>query len=139
MPIYEYECKKCGVVFEMMQTMSAEPLKTCLGIGCNDKDNGKVARLISKSGFVLKGSGWYASDYPSDDRKKGWDEESQQGKPEAPKPDGKEVPAPASESADSSAKTPPPAPAPSPAKPKGPKSPYSGKKKPKAPSKAGKK
>jgi putative FmdB family regulatory protein len=139
MPIYEYECKKCGAVFEAMQAMSAKPLKTCMGIGCNDKDNGKVTRLISKSGFVLKGSGWYTSDYPSDDRKKGWDEESQQGKPAAPKPDGKEAPATASDAADSSAKTPPPAPAPSPAKPKGPKSPYSGKKKSKAPSKAGKK
>ncbi|MGV7220590.1 MAG: FmdB family zinc ribbon protein [Nitrospinales bacterium] len=139
MPIYEYECKKCGVVFEAMQSMSAKPLKTCMGLGCNDKDNGKVTRLISKSGFVLKGSGWYASDYPSDDRKKGWDEEGKQGKPDAPKPDGKEAPATASEASDSSAKTPPSAPAQSPAKPKGPKSPYSGKKKPKASSKAGKK
>ena len=137
MPIYEYECKKCGVVFEMMQTMSAKPLKTCMGVGCNDKANGKVVRLISKSGFVLKGSGWYTSDYPSDDRKKGWDEESQQGKPAAPKPDGKETPATAKDTTESTAK--PAAQAPSPAKSKGSKSPYSGKNKPKASSKASKK
>jgi len=71
MPIYEYECKKCGVVFEMMQAISAKPLKTCMGIGCNEKEDGEVQRLISKSGFVLKGSGWYTSEYPSEDRKKG--------------------------------------------------------------------
>ena len=70
MPIYEYECKKCGATFETMQSVSAKPLKTCQGLGCANKDNGKVRRLVSTSGFILKGSGWYASDYPSEDRKK---------------------------------------------------------------------
>ena len=79
MPIYEYECEKCGVTFEAMQAISARPLKTCNGLGCDDKDNGKVHRIVSQSGFILKGSGWYASDYPSEDRKKGWEKES--GKP----------------------------------------------------------
>ena len=78
MPIYEYECEKCNVTFEAMQSVSAKPLKTCDGLGCNDKDNGKVHRLVSASGFILKGSGWYTSDYPSEARKKGWESESQQ-------------------------------------------------------------
>ena len=78
MPIYEYECQKCGATFEAMQSVSAKPLKTCNGMGCNDKENGKVHRLVSASGFILKGSGWYASDYPSEARKKGWESESQQ-------------------------------------------------------------
>ena len=76
MPIYEYECEKCGVTFEAMQAISARPLKSCNGLGCDDKDNGKVHRIVSQSGFILKGSGWYASDYPSEDRKKGWEQES---------------------------------------------------------------
>ncbi len=82
MPIYEYECEKCGVTFEAMQTISAKPLKTCMGLGCDGKDKGKVHRLVSASGFILKGSGWYATDYPSESRKKGWEEESKTAKPE---------------------------------------------------------
>jgi len=78
MPIYEYECEKCGVTFEAMQNISAKPLKTCNGLGCDDKDNGKVHRVVSASGFILKGSGWYTSDYPSEARKKGWEQESKQ-------------------------------------------------------------
>lgn len=80
MPIYEYKCKKCEEVFEFMQSMSSDPLKTCVGKGCN----GKVQRLVSRSGFVLKGEGWYTSDYPSEARKKGWEAEGKQGKPSAP-------------------------------------------------------
>ena len=80
MPIYEYECKKCNTTFEAMQSVSAKPLKTCNGLGCNNRDNGKVRRLVSASGFILKGSGWYTSDYPSEARKKGWEVETQQAK-----------------------------------------------------------
>ena len=77
MPIYEYKCEKCDTTFEAMQSVSAKPLKTCNGLGCNNKDNGKVHRLVSTTGFILKGSGWYSSDYPSDARKKGWESEGQ--------------------------------------------------------------
>ncbi|MBI4383979.1 MAG: zinc ribbon domain-containing protein [Nitrospinae bacterium] len=72
MPIYEYECQKCGVTFEVMQPVSAQPLKNHEGAKCN----GSVRRLVSASGFILKGSGWYATDYPSESRKKGWEQES---------------------------------------------------------------
>ena len=99
MPIYEYECDKCGVTFEAMQGISAKPLKTCNGLGCDDKDNGKVRRIVSASGFILKGSGWYASDYPSEDRKKGWEKESKQPKAsnDAPHDPKSETKAPAAE------------------------------------------
>ena len=100
MPIYEYECDKCGVTFEAIQAISAKPLKTCQGLGCNDKDNGKVHRLVSASGFILKGSGWYTSEYPSDARKKGWEQESKQDKTDS----GTPASAPTTEA--SSAKTP---------------------------------
>ena len=56
MPIYEYKCKNCGV-FEVTQRITENPLTTCPT--CNDQ----VARLISLTSFVLKGSGWYATDY----------------------------------------------------------------------------
>ncbi len=115
MPIYEYECDKCGAVFEAIQAISAKPLKTCNGLGCDDKDNGKVRRLVSASGFILKGSGWYTSEYPSEARKKGWEKESKQGKTDT------ETPAPAT--ATETSKTPEPA---APVKKPSPKNPYSG-------------
>ena len=119
MPIYEYECDKCRVTFEAIQAISAKPLKTCKGLGCNDKDNGKVHRLVSASGFILKGSGWYTSEYPSEARKNGWDQESKQGKTDS----GTPASAPTTEA--SSAKTPASEPA-APAKKPSQKNPYSG-------------
>ena len=121
MPIYEYECNKCGVTFEAIQAISAIPLKTCQGLGCNDKDNGKVRRLVSASGFILKGSGWYTSEYPSEARKKGWEQESKQGKGGS----SSETPASASSTEASSAKGPASEPA-APAKKPSQKNPYSG-------------
>ena len=56
MPIYEYKCAKCGVV-EVMQGIKEKPLKKCPN--CSSK----VERMISSTSFVLKGSGWYATDY----------------------------------------------------------------------------
>lgn len=123
MPIYEYECDKCGANFEAIQAISAKPLKTCNGLGCDDKDNGKVRRLVSASGFILKGSGWYTSEYPSEARKKGWEKESKQGNTAT----GTTAPVPTAET--SSTKTPEPA---APAKKPSPKSPYSGGKSKKA-------
>jgi putative FmdB family regulatory protein len=57
MPLYEYRCSKCGNVFEVLQKFSDAPIKKHQGCG------GKVEKLISASGFQLKGSGWYATDY----------------------------------------------------------------------------
>jgi len=56
MPIYEYECKKCGT-FEAVQSMSEEPLKRC------PECRSKVSRLISSSSFHLRGGGWYSDGY----------------------------------------------------------------------------
>ena len=122
MPIYEYECDKCGVTFEAIQAISAKPLKTCKGLGCNYKDNGKVHRLVSASGFILKGSGWYTSEYPSEARKKGWEQESKQGKAGS---STEKTPASASSTEASSAKGPASEPA-APAKKPSQKNPYSG-------------
>lgn len=57
MPIYEYECKKCGKVLEAYQKFSEAPLKKCKHC------SGRLNKLISNSTFHLKGSGWYVTDY----------------------------------------------------------------------------
>ena len=57
MPIYEYECQECGEVTEVMQRITEDPLTTCETCG------GPIKRLISNTSFVLKGTGWYATDY----------------------------------------------------------------------------
>jgi len=56
MPIYEYECAKCGVI-EVSQRISDPSLQKCPN--CRRK----VQRLISSTSFQLKGSGWYVTDY----------------------------------------------------------------------------
>lgn len=60
MPIYEYRCEACGELQEAIQKMSDAPLRLC-------KSCGKEAleRVLSKTSFVLKGSGWYVTDYKS--------------------------------------------------------------------------
>ncbi len=89
MPLYEYKCKQCGALFEVLQGHSVKPLTTHKDCG------GPVERLISTSALQFKGSGFYATDYakgsgagpkaPSKDRQK------------ADKPD-KPIPAPKAES-----------------------------------------
>jgi putative FmdB family regulatory protein len=57
MPIYEYECLDCGKKLEVMQKFNDRPLKTCSQCG------GRLHKLISRSSFILKGNGWYVTDY----------------------------------------------------------------------------
>jgi len=59
MPIYEYQCKKCGCHVEVFQKFSDPPLAKC------EQCKGKVRKLISQSSFHLKGTGWYVTDYAS--------------------------------------------------------------------------
>jgi putative FmdB family regulatory protein len=61
-PIYEYKCAKCGRKFEYMQKMSDPPMKKC------EKCGGKLDKLVSAAGFVLKGGGWYKDLYASSKR-----------------------------------------------------------------------
>jgi len=64
-PIYEYQCEACHEHVEAMQKMSAPPLETCPRCG------GKLRKMISSTSFVLKGSGWYATDYARKDNGSG--------------------------------------------------------------------
>lgn len=64
MPLYEYKCTKCHEQFEVIQKFSEDPLTKCESCG------GELKKLITNTSFVLKGSGWYVTDYPSADRQK---------------------------------------------------------------------
>ena len=57
MPIYEYECTKCGKIEEVIQNFSDKPLTKCKSC------TGKLHKLVSQSTFHLKGTGWYVTDY----------------------------------------------------------------------------
>ena len=65
--IYEYRCTACGEQFEINQRISDAPLTECQSCG------GELKKLITSTSFVLKGSGWYVTDYPSAERKKAMD------------------------------------------------------------------
>ena len=74
MPIYEYNCQKCGT-FETTQRITEKPLAKC------PTCKGKVRKLISNTSFQLKGTGWYVTDYA----RKG---KSDEGKSDSSKSDG---------------------------------------------------
>jgi len=57
MPLYEYACESCNRTFEVMQRISESPLTQCPECGAS------VRKLISRTSFQLKGTGWYATDY----------------------------------------------------------------------------
>lgn len=59
MPIYEYECTKCGRQTELFQKMTDKAPVKC------DLCKSKMKKLISQSTFHLKGTGWYVTDYAS--------------------------------------------------------------------------
>ncbi len=61
MPTYEYECTKCGHIFEKFHSMLAEPVKRCPKCRC------KVRKLLGTgAGIIFKGSGFYQTDYRND-------------------------------------------------------------------------
>ena len=65
MPIYEYQCNRCNEVFEIFHKIDEDCKVAC------PKCLGPVKKLISATNFVLKGSGFYVNDYPSESRKEG--------------------------------------------------------------------
>ncbi len=78
MPTYEYECSACRRVFEIRQRITEPPLTTCEECG------GSVHRLLSAAPFILKGEGWYVTDYPSESRKKALSAEKSSASTAAP-------------------------------------------------------
>ena len=69
MPKYDYQCDDCKRTYEVSQRISEAPLTACQYCG------GHIRRLIAAAPFILKGGGWYVTDYPSESRKKAMDAE----------------------------------------------------------------
>lgn len=57
MPIYEYKCRSCEKVIEVIQKFSDEPLTVHEGCG------GELERLLGSPALMFKGAGWYVNDY----------------------------------------------------------------------------
>jgi putative FmdB family regulatory protein len=75
MPTYEYECPRCPRIFEVKQRITEPALVTCEICG------GPIHRLLSAAPFILKGEGWYVTDYPSESRKKAKESTSKDSTP----------------------------------------------------------
>jgi putative FmdB family regulatory protein len=77
MPTYEYVCDACGHRFEQFQTITAKPLRKCPQ--CSKP---KLRRLIGTgAGVIFKGSGFYQTDYRSDNYQKAAKEEKEAAAP----------------------------------------------------------
>ncbi|UCG31716.1 MAG: zinc ribbon domain-containing protein [Phycisphaerales bacterium] len=89
MPTYEYECTKCGRVFEEFQSITAKPLKV---IPCRCETCGNRAPVIRRigtgGGIIFKGSGFYLTDYRSDRYKKDAKAEKEVAQKSGAKPGG---------------------------------------------------
>lgn len=85
MPVYEYECSKCGHMEEVFQKFSDRSLTKC------PQCAGKLQKLISQSSFHLKGTGWYVTDYANQSKNS--------------RPESKQKDEPKTEQSDSSTKT----------------------------------
>ena len=64
MPIYEYQCRECGIRLEKLQKLSDPPLKECPGC-----EAGALVKLVSAASFRLKGGGWYETDFKKDGKR----------------------------------------------------------------------
>ena len=95
MPLYEYQCRKCGHRFERIRKFSDPPLRKCPECG------GAVEQLLSRSAVHFKGSGWYVSDYA----RKGKAASGEGAEPAADKHEDKAEKADNAEKADKAEKT----------------------------------
>lgn len=64
MPLFEYECKNCGVI-EFFQNRKEKDLKVCPLC-----ESDEIVKLMSApGGFNFKGQGFYENDYPKKTRR----------------------------------------------------------------------
>lgn len=79
MPIYAYECGACGAAHDFLQKMSEGPKRKCPSCGAL-----RLRKQVTAAAFHLKGTGWYATDFRDNDKKKaGKDEGRADGKAES--------------------------------------------------------
>lgn len=89
MPIYEYQCGKCGEQHEIIQKFSDSPKRKCPSCGAL-----RLKKLISAPAFHLKGDGWYVTDFRDRGKKKkdkADGEAKADGKNKADKPEKKDA------------------------------------------------
>ena len=91
MPIYEYRCTDCGYQKEYLRKMSDAPLTDCPKCGATT-----LRKMVTAAGFMLKGSGWYATDFKNGSRPKSKPEDKA-STPPAEKPAAKSDAKPAPE------------------------------------------
>ena len=97
MPLYEYQCQKCGHRFERIQRFSDPLVKKCPE--CNDK----VEQLLSAPAVQFKGSGWYVTDYARKSRTGSGSKAESESKSDSDKDTGKKESKPKAESGSKSA------------------------------------
>src|SRR6187200_2746216 len=73
MPTYEYVCKSCGHIFEIVQSMKDDPLTECPECG------GELRKVFAPPAIAFKGSGFYATDHREKTKSSG-DSKSTDGK-----------------------------------------------------------
>ncbi|MBA2241582.1 MAG: zinc ribbon domain-containing protein [Chthoniobacterales bacterium] len=115
MPTYEYSCEKCGKNFDVFQSMRDAPLAECPKGHCQQKrwGHGKVKRLLGTgAGLIFKGSGFYITDYRSNNYKEG----AKKDAPASPPSGGEKT----SAGKEGASKAPAPSPKAAEAKPKSP-------------------
>ncbi|WP_019625486.1 FmdB family zinc ribbon protein [Thioalkalivibrio sp. ALJT] len=64
MPIYEYQCKECGQISEILQKISDPPASVCPACGAES-----LTKQVSAAGFRLAGGGWYETDFKKDGKR----------------------------------------------------------------------
>lgn len=77
MPTYEYVCKACGHLFEIVQSMRDEPLKECPQCG------GELRKVFTPPAISFKGSGFYATDQRQKTKAATSDNDGAKGKKES--------------------------------------------------------
>ena len=76
MPIYEYACASCDPHLEALQKISEDPLVFCPECG-----EESLRKKVSAAAFVLKGSGWYETDFKNSGKEKPKDAKASDGQP----------------------------------------------------------
>jgi len=76
MPIYEYACASCDHHLEALQKISEDPLDFCPECG-----EESLRKKVSAAAFVLKGSGWYETDFKNSGKEKPKDAKAGDGQP----------------------------------------------------------
>lgn len=77
MPIYAYECGACGAAHDFLQKMSEGPKRKCPS--CGER---RLKKQVTAAAFHLKGTGWYATDFRDQDKKKTREETKEEGRSE---------------------------------------------------------